>query len=155
MVLQSVISVTFRSFADHDRRVPESRMSGRRSSQRRHSYMFENMSGDSNIPRSERRVSKMLSGDGTESGLQTKSAIRTFFVVAALSFHSVIEGMTIGLEKDGTDVWMSFLAVSLHKFVIAFSVGVELLAAEVKRITKALRRSFLYFRLAINSIKSL
>ena len=105
--------------------------------------MFENMSGDSNVPRSDRRVSKMLSGDGTESGLQTKSAIRTFFVVAALSFHSVIEGMTIGLEKDGTDVWMSFLAVSMHKFVIAFSVGVELLAAEVKRITKALRRNFL------------
>ena len=93
--------------------------------------MFDSMAGDSNLPKRDRRVSKMLSGDGTEAGLQTKSAIRTFFVVAALSFHSVIEGMTIGLEDESTDVWMSFLAVSLHKFVIAFSVGVELLAAEV------------------------
>ena len=117
--------------------------------------MFESMSGDSNIPRSERRVSKMLSGDGTESGLQTKSAIRTFFVVAALSFHSVIEGMTIGLERDGTEVWMSFLAVSLHKFVIAFSVGVELLAAEVKGMFTTLRRNFLLVSELINSMKLL
>ena len=85
-----------------------------------------------NIPRRERTVSRMLSGDGTEKGLQTKSAIRTFFVVAALSFHSVIEGMTLGLEDDDSGIWMSFLAISLHKFVIAFSVGVELLASEVR-----------------------
>ena len=98
----------------------------------------------------------MLSGDGTESGLQTKSAIRTFFVVAALSFHSVIEGMTIGLEKDGTDVWMSFLAVSLHKFVIAFSVGVELLAAEVKRQHSAeISYLLVTFTASINSMKLL
>ena len=119
------------SSLDHDQRMQERRMSGHRMSQRRSSAIFDSMTRNSNVPRRDRRVSKMLSGDGTESGLQTKSAIRTFFVVAALSFHSVIEGMTIALEDDGTDVWMSFLAVSLHKFVIAFSVGVELLAAEV------------------------
>ena len=96
--------------------------------------MFEAMAADlpDNIPRKDKRVSKMLSGDGTEEGLKTKSAIRTFFVVAALSFHSVIEGMTLGLEKDGSGIWMSFLAISSHKFVIAFSVGVELLASEVR-----------------------
>ena len=96
--------------------------------------MFDAMVAElpESIPRRERRVSKMLSGDGTEEGLKTKSAIRTFFVVAALSFHSVIEGMTLGLEDDDSGIWMSFLAVSLHKFVIAFSVGVELLASEVR-----------------------
>ena len=108
-------------------------MSGRNISQRKMSVVFDAMVGDipSNIPRRERRVSKILSGDGTEAGLQTTSSIRTFFVVVALSFHSVIEGMTLGLEEDDTGIWMSFLAISLHKFVIAFSVGVELLAAEV------------------------
>ena len=119
------------SCSAHDHRV-QGRNSGVRTSQRRPSYMFDSMSGDSSLPRGERRVSKMLSGDGTESGLQTKSAIRTFFVVAALSFHSVIEGMAITLEDGSTEIWTVFLAVSMHKYVIAFSLGVELLAAEVK-----------------------
>lgn len=116
-----------------ERRMSERRTSERKMSQRKMSVIFDSMVSDfpSNVPRRERRVSKILSGDGTEAGLQTTSAIRTFFVVAALSFHSVIEGMTLGLEEDSEGVWMSFLAISLHKFVIAFSVGVELLAAEV------------------------
>ena len=80
-----------------------------------------------------RRVSRMLSGDGTQQGLQAKTSIRTFFVVCALSFHSVIEGLALGLEEDDSGVWMSFAAVAMHKFVIAFSVGVELLAAEVSK----------------------
>ena len=86
---------------------------------------------EGNVPGRERRVSRMLTGDGTEEGLKAKSAIRTFFVVCALSFHSVIEGMALGLEEDRTGVWTSFGAIALHKFVIAFAVGVELLAAEV------------------------
>ena len=81
------------------------------------------MSEDSSLPREERRVSRMMSGDGTESGLLAKCSLRTVFVVAALSFHSVIEGMTTG-----------FPAVSMHKYVIAFSLGLELLAEEVKLI---------------------
>ena len=84
-----------------------------------------------NISRRGSRVSKIFRVDGTETDLKTTSAIRTFFVVVALSFHSVIEGMTLGLEDDAEGVWMSFLAISLHKFVIAFSVGIELLASEV------------------------
>jgi zinc transporter 1/2/3 len=59
------------------------------------------------------------------------AAVRTFFVVSALSFHSVIEGLALTLEKDTTGIWMSFGAVAMHKFVIAFSVGVELVTAKV------------------------
>lgn len=81
------------------------------------------MSEDSSLPREERRVPRMMSGDGTESGLLAKCSFRTVFVVAALSFHSVIEGMTTG-----------FPAVSMHKYVIAFSLGLELLAEKVKLI---------------------
>ena len=97
------------------------------------------MSGDSILPRGERQVSKMLSGDRTESGLQTKFAIRAVFVVAALSIHSVIEGMTTGC-----------LAVSMHNFCIlkccifAISLGVEFLVAEVKlTLLYAFKESYL------------
>ena len=58
------------------------------------------------------------------------SAIRTFFIVLALSFHSVIEGMALGLERETAGVWMNFGALAMHKFVIAFSVGVELFSTQ-------------------------
>ena len=62
---------------------------------------------------------------------RTKSLLRTAFVVASLSFHSVIAGLTLGLEKETSGVWINFGAIALHKFVIAFSVGVELVISQV------------------------
>ena len=52
-------------------------------------------------------------------------------MVASLSFHSVIAGLTLGLEKETSGVWINFGAIALHKFVIAFSVGVELVTSQV------------------------
>ncbi|GFY38804.1 zinc transporter ZIP1 [Trichonephila inaurata madagascariensis] len=48
--------------------------------------------------------------------------------VAALSFHSLFEGFAIGLRPDAMSTWIVFAAVSVHKFVIAFVVGLEVLA---------------------------
>ena len=62
---------------------------------------------------------------------RTKSLLRTAFVVASLSFHSVIAGLTLGLEKETSGVWINFGAIAMHKFVIAFSVGVELVTSGV------------------------
>ena len=45
--------------------------------------------------------------------------------------HSLITGLTLGLEKEATGVWVTFAAISSHKFVIAFSVGVELVTSKV------------------------
>jgi len=63
---------------------------------------------------------------------QIKSAIRTFFIISALSFHSVIEGLALSLEQSKIGIWMVTGAVALHKFVIAFSLGVELIANKAK-----------------------
>ena len=52
-------------------------------------------------------------------------------MVTSLSFHSVIAGLTLGLEKETAGVWINFGAIALHKFVIAFSVGVELVTSQV------------------------
>ncbi|GFT40664.1 zinc transporter ZIP1 [Nephila pilipes] len=48
--------------------------------------------------------------------------------VAALSFHSLFEGFAIGLRPDAVSTWIVFAAISVHKFVIAFVVGLEVLA---------------------------
>lgn len=43
------------------------------------------------------------------------SALRTFFVVFALSFHAVMDGVALSLQEDVSSVWISFGAISLHK----------------------------------------
>nr|XP_045620593.1 zinc transporter ZIP3-like isoform X2 [Procambarus clarkii] len=54
--------------------------------------------------------------------------LRSLLVILALSFHSVFEGLAVGLQENDTDVWYLLLAICAHKFVIAFCVGLELLA---------------------------
>ena len=68
---------------------------------------------------------------GVTKAERTKSLLRTAFVVASLSFHSVIAGLTLGLEKETSGVWINFAAIAMHKFVIAFSVGIELVTSRV------------------------
>lgn len=65
------------------------------------------------------------------SAAQIKAAIRTVFVVMALSFHSTIEGLALALEDEGSGVWLNTGATALHKFVISFSVGMELISNKV------------------------
>ncbi|XP_054746600.1 uncharacterized protein LOC129251263 isoform X1 [Anastrepha obliqua] len=60
------------------------------------------------------------------------SSLRGLFIVLALSLHELFEGMAIGLESDASDVWFMFGAVSAHKLVLAFCVGVELIVAHTR-----------------------
>jgi len=60
----------------------------------------------------------------------SSSPLRDFFTVLALSFHSVFEGLAVGLEKDANDVWALFAAIAAHKFVIVFCVSLELLSTK-------------------------
>lgn len=62
---------------------------------------------------------------------QMLSAMRTFFVVFALSFHAVMDGIALSLQDTASGVWISFGAISLHKLVIALSIGIELMSAGV------------------------
>ncbi|CAG9565424.1 unnamed protein product [Danaus chrysippus] len=69
-----------------------------------------------------------LSGDDT-----TVTALRGLLIVLALSIHELFEGLAVGLESSVRNVWYMFGAVSAHKYIIAFCIGVELLAAGTKR----------------------
>lgn len=82
----------------------------------------------------------------------SKSALRDFLTVLALSLHAVFEGLAVGLEKDTKDVWIlfagkfkllkylkknlilifNFIAVATHKYVISFCVGLELFHARTR-----------------------
>lgn len=60
------------------------------------------------------------------------SSLRGLFIVLALSLHELFEGMAIGLEGSASSVWFLFGAVSAHKLVLAFCVGVELIVARTR-----------------------
>lgn len=55
-------------------------------------------------------------------------SIRGLFIVLALSIHELFEGFAVGLESESSSVWLMFGAVSAHKLVIAFCIGMELVA---------------------------
>nr|XP_036214349.1 protein zntC-like [Bactrocera oleae] len=72
-----------------------------------------------------------IDNDGDSKDAIT-SSLRGLFIVLALSLHELFEGMAIGLESNASDVWFMFGAVSAHKLVLAFCVGVELIVARTR-----------------------
>ncbi|KAL0131776.1 hypothetical protein PUN28_002965 [Cardiocondyla obscurior] len=60
------------------------------------------------------------------------TSLRGLLIVLGLSVHELFEGLAIGLESSSGQVWYMFLAVASHKFVIAFCIGMELLASRTK-----------------------
>ncbi|GAB6019972.1 hypothetical protein CHUAL_001499 [Chamberlinius hualienensis] len=62
-----------------------------------------------------------------------RNTMRGVLLIVALSFHSIFEGMAIGLQSSISGIWTSFAAVAMHKLVMAFCAGVELLALGSKR----------------------
>ncbi|XP_035222245.1 zinc transporter ZIP1-like [Stegodyphus dumicola] len=57
-----------------------------------------------------------------------KISLVGLLTVAALSFHSLFEGFAVGLRPDVIGTWMVFSAIAVHKYVISFVVGLEILA---------------------------
>lgn len=64
----------------------------------------------------------------------TIAIIRGLLVVLALSVHELFEGLSIGLENSSRHVWYMFGAVSAHKLVIAFCIGIELVSSGLKTV---------------------
>ncbi|CAK1550571.1 unnamed protein product [Leptosia nina] len=60
------------------------------------------------------------------------AALRGLLIVLALSIHELFEGLAVGLESSTSNVWYMLGAVSAHKLVIAFCIGVELIATRTK-----------------------
>ncbi|PAA49956.1 hypothetical protein BOX15_Mlig021309g2, partial [Macrostomum lignano] len=54
------------------------------------------------------------------------SQIRTVLLVAAMSVHSLFEGLSLGLIPAVGNAASLFAAILLHKLVVAFSIGMQL-----------------------------
>ncbi|XP_045613314.1 zinc transporter ZIP1 [Procambarus clarkii] len=74
------------------------------------------------------------------------SVLRAIVVVVALSVHSIMEGLALGLVHKPSDVWLLFAALSSHKLIIGFCMGMELL--EAKASNTSFYSSMIIFSLA-------
>ena len=59
------------------------------------------------------------------------SMIRSFILLAALSLHSVFEGLAVGLQPNTHQVLQIFIALVLHKCILAFSLGLNLVQSKL------------------------
>ena len=55
-----------------------------------------------------------------------QSSLRSIMLLLALSFHSVFEGLAIGLQENSGELFSIFIAVIVHKAVMAFSLGLNI-----------------------------
>jgi len=75
-----------------------------------------------------------------------KSTMRAVMLLLALSFHSIFEGMAIGLQDTSTNCVSLMIAVMLHKAVMAFSVGLNIAQSELS--SSSTRLSVMFFSLS-------
>jgi zinc transporter 1/2/3 len=58
-----------------------------------------------------------------------QAALRGFLIVLALSLHEMFEGVALGLFSEQSSVWFLFLAISFHKYVISFCLGMQFVSS--------------------------
>jgi len=67
-------------------------------------------------------------GHSTASVLRNASTLGdSLLLIAALCFHSVFEGIAIGVAETKADAWKALWTISLHKIFAAIAMGIALL----------------------------
>lgn len=52
--------------------------------------------------------------------------VQGLVTIGAFSAHSIFDGLAIGLQSTSTQIYTMLFAMSMHKLVVAFAVGLEL-----------------------------
>merc|ERR1711915_707701 len=77
-------------------------------------------------------------GMAEEGGFE--AALRGFLVVLAISLHAVFEGIAMGLTNNTRSVWLLFVVISAHKYVISFCISMQFVTSGLKPLL-----SIIYF----------
>lgn len=51
---------------------------------------------------------------------------RSATIVLAIAFHAIIEGLALGVQTSPTKIWAIFISLTVHKLIVAFSIGLQL-----------------------------
>lgn len=71
--------------------------------------------------------------DLNPSFLTTESIGDTILLILALCFHSVFEGIAVGVADNKAEAWRNLWTISLHKIFAAIAMGIALLRMIPKR----------------------
>ncbi|XP_052776217.1 uncharacterized protein LOC128214033 [Mya arenaria] len=66
------------------------------------------------------------SGNGVSDNPLDMSNIRSIVLIIALSIHMLFDGLELGLLEEESDVWTLLGALSIHKILIFFSMGMTI-----------------------------
>ncbi|KAH3741547.1 zinc transporter ZIP1-like [Dreissena polymorpha] len=55
----------------------------------------------------------------------SRGHIQSAFLLVALSFHGVFEGMALGLQVLECDVWVMCVAIVIHRIILAFGMSLQ------------------------------
>ena len=64
--------------------------------------------------------------------------IAAFLLLGALSFHTVFEGLAVGLQEEEDEMWQLFGSILLHKTLVALCLGMQLFMVFDKQPVKAM-----------------
>lgn len=73
------------------------------------------------------------------------SSLRSLLLLTALSLHSVFEGLAVGLQKNADDVIGIFVALLIHKSILSFCLGMNLIQSKLSH--GGMIRSIVFFSL--------
>ncbi|KVI11955.1 zinc transporter 2 [Cynara cardunculus var. scolymus] len=65
--------------------------------------------------------------------VRTSSLSDTILLILALCFHSIFEGIAVGVSSTKADAWRNLWTISLHKIFAAVAMGIALLRLIPKR----------------------
>ncbi|XP_067671305.1 zinc transporter ZIP1-like [Haliotis asinina] len=89
-------------------------------------------------------LERSLSHTHDLNALSRSSGLSAFLLLIALSFHTIFDGLAVGLQEEATDVWEVFIAISIHKSLVAFCLGLQLFRAFVPFFKKPFACLFLF-----------
>nr|KAG5713273.1 hypothetical protein BaRGS_007800 [Batillaria attramentaria] len=81
---------------------------------------------------------------GHAHGLIHVSGIRAFLLLVAMSFHTIFDGLAVGLQETTASIWSTAVAISIHKAIVAVCLGLELAEASPEKPLKVFL-SMLFF----------
>ncbi|KAI3450337.1 hypothetical protein Pfo_007002 [Paulownia fortunei] len=90
------------------------------------------------VMREGQREARVDVEDGKEAELNpilvsTTSVGDTILLILALCFHSIFEGIAVGVADTKADAWRNLWTISLHKIFAAIAMGIALLRMIPKR----------------------
>ncbi|KAK7087586.1 zinc transporter ZIP1-like [Littorina saxatilis] len=88
--------------------------------------------------------SPMASTSCDPSSISQMSVMRALLLLVALSFHTIFDGLAVGLQETDADVWGVLLAISIHKSLVAFCLGLELAASSPRNAKRPWVFMFLF-----------